>query len=106
MRKLALLITLGLFMNATAANACDGDKATKAGKGKKASAACMKACKDAGGMKDGKCNMTAEEMAKSGCCMHGATAAKAGSKAGCDMKAAAGAKHDCCKGKAESAPKS
>jgi hypothetical protein len=36
MRKLALLLTIGLFLSATAANACDGDKlSAKSHKGKK-----------------------------------------------------------------------
>jgi len=120
MRKLILLLTIGLFMSATAANACDGDKATTA-KGKKASALCAKHAS----MKKGKCTMTAAQMKKSGCCMHGATASMAGcpehaskasmttasAKAGGECAgpaktASAGAKHDCCKAKADAAPKS
>ena len=121
MRNLILLLTLGLFLTATAANACDGDKAScKGHKGKKTA---MKNCTDKKCMKDGKCTMTAAEMAKEGCTMHGTTAdmAKGGccmhgasatsatgttdaTKAGCEGKA--GVKHDCCKGKVEGAVKS
>ncbi|MDP4197961.1 MAG: hypothetical protein Q8922_12530 [Bacteroidota bacterium] len=114
MRKLTLLLTLGLFLAAASANACDGDKAACKGhvKGKKTA---MKDCTDPKCMKNGKCTMTAAEMAKEGCTMHGTTAdmAKGGcsmhgtsaaTKAGCDSKATG--KHDCCKGKTEGAAKS
>lgn len=118
MRNLILLLTLGLFLTATAANACDGDKAScKGHKGKKTA---MKDCKDKKCMKDGKCTMTAAEMAKEGCTMHGTTTSSttttngvttadgvttndATPKAGCAGKAG---KHDCCKGKADAGTKS
>src|SRR5438552_13373414 len=101
MRKITLLLTLGLFLSVTVANACDGDKAAKAGKGKKATAASTKsAC-----MKNGKCTMTAAAMKKSGCCAHETTAA-APAKAGCDAKASAGTTHKCCKAKTETSDKS
>ena len=100
MRKLALLITLGLFMTVTVANACDGDKAAKGVKGKKATAACTKAA----GMKNGKCTMSAAEMTKSGCCMHGASATAA--KSGCCTKGATGAKHATAKTATETPSKS
>jgi hypothetical protein len=102
MRKLTLLLTLGLFLSATAANACDGDKAMKNGKGKKATAA---ACADQKCMKNGKCTMTAAAMKKSGCCAHEATASAA-TKSGCDAKAAASGAHKCCKAKSETGTKS
>ncbi len=94
MRKLALLLTLGLFLSATAANACDGGKTAKAHKGHKMT------CNDPSCMKDGKCTMTKAEMKKSGCCTAAgkATASKAG-KADCDMKdmkSAASGNHACC----------
>jgi hypothetical protein len=96
MRKITLLLTLGLFLSATAANACDGEKAAKTTKSKKATAA---ACK----------GMTAAEMKKSGCCAHGAKATEASAtsatgKAACAAKASAG--HKCCKAKTETAEKS
>ena len=97
MRKITLLLTLGLFLSATAANACDGDKA--ATKGKKAST-----CTDAKCMKNGKCTMTAAAMKKAGCCSS-ATASATG-KANCDAKAAASGTHKCCKAKTEGSNKS
>ena len=99
MRKITLLLTLGLFLTATAANACDGDKAAKNGKGKKATAA---SCSDQKCMKNGKCTMTAAAMKKAGCC----TSATASAKAGCDAKAAASGTHKCCKAKTETSDKS
>ena len=102
MRKLTLLLTLGLFLSATAANACDGDKACKHGKAKKASST---ACADQKCMKNGKCTMTAAEMKKSGCCAH-ETTASAATKAGCEAKAAASGAHKCCKAKSETGTKS
>jgi len=99
MRKITLLLTLGLFLSVTAANACDGEKAAKGTKTKKASAACMK---------NGKCTMTAAEMKKSGCCAHEASASATGAattsataKAGCEAKAGATGSHKCCKAKTE-----
>jgi hypothetical protein len=74
-RKSILILALGLFMSATAANACDGPKAMKAGKGKKASATCTK----------GACAKHTKAMA-----------AKSGS---CSAKAMASGKHGCCKAK-------
>ena len=62
MRKLALLLTIGLFLNATTANACDGTKtATKSHKGKK-TAVCTGKC-------SGHCTATAAKSAsgKAGC---------------------------------------
>ena len=44
MRKLALLLTIGLFLSATTANACDGTKtSSKSHKGKK-TAVCTGKC--------------------------------------------------------------
>jgi hypothetical protein len=102
MRKITLLLTLGLFLSATAANACDGEKATKTGKSKKATAAACKEMKNCKGM-------TTAEMKKSGCCAHGAkatetSATSATSKPACEAKASAG--HKCCKAKTETAEKS
>ena len=95
-RNLALLLTLGLFLAASSANACDGDKANCKGKAHKTA---MKDCTDAKCMKNGKCTMTKAEMAKAGCCAHDGKTTAAAAKAGCDAKA--GGKHACCKGKAE-----
>jgi hypothetical protein len=92
MRKLALLLTIGFFLSATSANACDGGKTSaRHHKGKAsaacASATCMKAktCTDASCMKDGKCTKpTSSKAAKSGC-----------------MKASAAGTHHCCMDKAD-----
>jgi hypothetical protein len=62
MRKLALLLTIGLFLSATSANATDGTKtATKSHKGKK-TAVCTGKCL-------GHCSATAAKSAsgKAGC---------------------------------------
>jgi len=110
MRKLALFLTIGLFLSATAANACDGDKAVKHTKGTKT----MNCGTDAKCMKNGKCTMTKAEMKKSGCCDAKATGSKASAKsmsaktakAGCDMKSSASGTHSCCHSKTTNAEKS
>jgi hypothetical protein len=99
-RTLILVLTLGFFA-ASAANACDGDKA--ACKNPKGTKTAMKDCSKC--MKDGKCTMTKAQMKKEGCCMKDGKAMtmKSSAKAGhCDGAASAGAatgKHDCCKAK-------
>jgi hypothetical protein len=109
-RKSIYILVFGLLFAATAANACDGPKATKASKLKKASATCTKSsC-----MKDGKCTMTAAQM-KAGACDMSAAKTDAcpmkasGVHATCGMKgasAAAAGDHSCCKAKAANSDKS
>ena len=81
MRKFALLLTIGLFLSASTAMACDGDKTTKT-KGKKHHCTCTH-----------KASTTAAKAS----CAAGATA-KA-SKGCCNGAAAAGS--HCCQPKAE-----
>jgi hypothetical protein len=98
-RNITLVLTLGFFLSAATANACDGDKA--ACKNPKGTKTAMKDCKDAKCMKDGKCTMTAAEMKKAGCCSAHAKSGKAMSmKSMKDCPAGATGKHDCCKAKA------
>jgi hypothetical protein len=76
MRKAILLLTMGLFLSASVANACDGEK-TAAKKTKATKEACKmdkKACTTA--VKEGKCDMKATAASgKMDCC-----AKKAGAK--------------------------
>lgn len=113
LRNITLLLTLGLFLSAATANACDGDKAAcKAHKGKKTA---MKDCKDAKCMKNGKCTMSKAAMKKSGCCTADAMASKVSTSATsttttgttksdavvgkADCPAGMAGKHSCCKAK-------